>query len=81
MNNGVSDKVKKLVSEIDELTIEEKTKLVEEVLKTSDLQVVMGGGNFISAEVVLQIQSGSTEQLTEIFQALAKRVGHEGDKH
>ena len=42
MNNGVSDKVKKLVSEIDELTIEEKTKLVEEVLKTSDLQVVMG---------------------------------------
>jgi uridylate kinase len=80
MNNGVVDEVKRLKTEIDNLPIEDRVKLIQEVLKGSELQVIMGGGNFISAEIVLQIQNGSAEQLAEIFRALAVRVSHEKEK-
>jgi len=66
-----------LKKQIDKLTIEDKVKLVEDILKGSGLQVIMGGGNFFSADVVLQIHTGSAEQLSEIFRALADRVGKE----
>ncbi|MFP5274912.1 hypothetical protein [Coleofasciculus sp.] len=66
MNNGVTD-IKRIKAEIDKLPIEDKARLIQDVLKGSGLQVVMGGGNFISAEIVLQIQNGSAEQLEGIF--------------
>ena len=44
--NGVD--IKQLKQEIDELPVEDKVKLVQEVLSSSGLQVVMGGGNFFS---------------------------------
>jgi len=76
MNNGAVD-IKGLKAEIDKLPIEDKARLIQDVLKGSGLQVVMGGGNFISAEIVLQIQNGSAEQLEGIFRALAHRVSQE----
>ena len=76
-NQAISPDLTELREQIDKLTIEDKVKLVEDILKGSGLQVVMGGGNFFSADVVLQIHTGSAEQLSEIFRALADRVGKE----
>jgi hypothetical protein len=73
--NGVD--IKQLKQEIDELPVEDKVKLVQEVLSSSGLQVVMGGGNFFSAEIVLQIQQGDSDQIAEILKALAFRVSSE----
>lgn len=78
MVNSISDdKFTSLKQQIDDLTVDEKLVLVSHVLKSSGLQVVMGGGNFISAEIVLQINSGSLESLTHIFDALARRLDRE----
>ena len=75
--NGAGDTMERLKEEIEKLPLEDKARLVQEVLSSSGLQVVMGGGNFISADVVLQIQNGSAEQLAGIFRALASRVKNE----
>ena len=82
MMNGTQDKdlqekLQHLKEEIDQLPIEEKARLVQDILQGSGLQVVMGGGNFFSADIVLQIHTGSADQLGEIFRALADRVGKE----
>ena len=75
-NQHERNRIKQLKEEIDRLPIEEKVRLIQEVLTTNGLQVVMGGGNFISAEIVLQIQSGDVD-LEKIFQAAANRISRE----
>lgn len=59
-NNRLSDEVKR-PAQIERLPSEDKIKLIQEVLKSSELLVVMNGENFIKADVVLQIQNSSSE--------------------
>ncbi len=76
-----NDKFKKIKDDLDSLSVEEKVSLISDLLQSSGLQVVMGGGNFISADVVLQIQGGSSESLVYIFEALARRVASESSSN
>jgi hypothetical protein len=43
------------------------------------IRLVMGGGNFISAEIVLQIQSGSID-IERVLDAAANRIAKEKAK-
>ncbi len=74
-----SNGLKHIKAQIDELPLEDKVRLVQDILNGSGLQVVMGGGNFISAEIVLQIQSGSVD-LERILEAAANRIAQEKEK-
>jgi len=74
-NNGL----KQIRDQIDELSVDEKIRLVQDILSGSGLQVVMGGGNFISAEIVLQIQSGSID-IERVLDAAANRIAKEKEK-
>ena len=71
--------LKEIKAQIDHLSIEEKIRLVQDILSGSGLQVVMGGGNFISAEIVLQIQSGSID-IERVLDAAANRIAKEKAK-
>lgn len=76
MENNQNSRVRQLKEEINNLPIEEKVRLVQEILTSNGMQVVMGGGNFISAEIVLQIQSGDVD-LDKVFKAAANRISRE----
>jgi hypothetical protein len=71
--------LKQIKAQIEQLPVEEKIRLVQDLLSGSGLQVVMGGGNFISAEIVLQIQSGSVE-IERVLDAAANRIAKEKAK-
>lgn len=70
----MTEKLNDLLQQVDLLSVDDKILILQQLLKSTGLQVVMGGGNFISADVVLQIQNGSPEALIPIFQLLAERV-------
>lgn len=72
----MTDRINDLIQQVDHLSVDEKVLLLQQLLKSTGLQVVMGGGNFVTASVVLQIQNGSVESLIPIFTALAERVGN-----
>lgn len=50
---------------------------MQELLKSAGLQVVLGGGNFVTASIVLQIQNGSPDALLPIFQVLVDRINQD----
>ena len=72
--------LKQVKAQIENLPLEDKIRLVQDILNGSGLQVVMGGGNFISAEIVLQIQSGSVD-IERVFGAAADRIAKEKRKN
>ncbi|MDJ0716474.1 MAG: hypothetical protein QNJ54_20055 [Prochloraceae cyanobacterium] len=76
VTNNNEDKVEKIKALIEELPLEKKASLIQDVLRSNGLQVVMSGTNFISAEVVLQIQSGSVD-LEQVLKAAANRISKE----
>lgn len=55
------------------LSAEEKAVLLQEMVGNLGQQVILGSGNFITADVVLQIHSGDVD-LSEILKAAAHRV-------
>lgn len=50
-----------------------KAMLLQEIFSGQGHHVILGGGNFINANVVVQIQSGDVD-LSEVFTAAAHRV-------
>ncbi|MBD1836656.1 hypothetical protein [Coleofasciculus sp. FACHB-501] len=66
------DELKPLVQQ---LSAQEKAELVKELIGTdSGLQVVLGGSVSTSAEIVIQIQTASSVDISALLEALAYRV-------
>ena len=74
--NNNEDELEKIKALIEELPLEKKVRLIQDVLHSNSLQVVMNSTNKISAEVVLQIQSGSVD-LEQVLKAAANRISNE----
>lgn len=72
--------VKRILTEINSLSIEQKSKLIIELLKTSGVKVVIEGVSevfsvsSVTSEIFVNVQSFPPEQLPELFSALATRV-------
>ena len=72
------DEIKPLVQQ---LSAQEKAELVKELIgKDSGLQVVLGGSNWTSAEIAIQIQTASSVDLSVLLEALAQRVRSQSQK-
>lgn len=68
-----SENLKSAREAISQLSEEEKSVLLQEEFTGLGHQVILGGGNFITADVVVQIQSGDVD-LSEVFRAAANRI-------
>ena len=75
------DDFTRLKAEVEKLPIQDKLRLISELLRKIGLDRQIGGGNYISTQVVLQIQNVSTEQLIEIVRALTENIGKESKKN
>ncbi|MGL5835501.1 MAG: hypothetical protein ACRC1Z_20070 [Waterburya sp.] len=74
MNN--TDEIDSLISQ---LSAKEKAELVQKLLGQSGLMVVMGGSNVTTSELVIQIHSTSTLDLSELLRAVATRITQQKD--
>lgn len=72
----MTDNLKAAMDAIFRLSPQEKSMLIQELLSGSAHQVILGGGNFITAEVVIQIQSSEVD-LSEVLQAVSYRISKE----
>ena len=66
-----SDEIDALISQ---LSAKEKAELVQKLLGQSGLMVVMGGSNVTTSELVIQIHSTSSLDLSELLRAVATRI-------
>ena len=66
-----SDEIDALISQ---LSAKEKADLVQKLLGQSGLMVVMGGSNVTTSELVIQIHSTSSLDLSELLRAVATRI-------
>lgn len=71
----MSENFKEAKEAVSRLSAEEKAILLQEMLGQGQ-QIILGGGNFFTADVVMQIQAGDVD-LSEIFTAAAHRVSKE----
>lgn len=72
----MTDNLKAAMDAISRLSPQEKSMLIQELLNGSAHQVILGNGNFITAEVVIQIQSSEVD-LSEVLQAVSYRISKE----
>lgn len=71
-----SDEIDALISQ---LSAKEKAELVQKLLGQSGLMVVMGGSNVTTSELVIQIHSTSSLDLSELLRAVATRIAQPKD--
>ena len=74
VNNA--DEIDSLISQ---LSAKEKAELVQKLLGQSGLMVVMGGSNVTTSELVIQIHSTSSLDLSELLRAVATRITQSKD--
>ncbi len=70
----VEERAKILKSLMQDLPPNEKAEVVNEAIKTSELTVVLGGNNWTTADVAVQIQNVNNGELATVFDALAYRI-------
>lgn len=73
VDQGEDDFLKELMEKSDRLDADEKAKLIKHLLGEPGLQVVIGS-NQVHATNVYQVNLNSSDQISTILKAIAKRI-------